>query len=196
MSPTVEDARCNEVLDRLEAFIDEQVDDAESAAIERHLECCDTCARELEHALETVAALRALPELEVPPRVMESTRTAIEVHDPAAGAAPRNRLRGRWLAAAAAIVIGILGTVSVVRDQTEPTGAEALRAAADVQLALATIRDISLRANQMVQARVIQEGAIPQSIRGFARSLEPLTSLELTDGPLAAPFEPTREGSS
>ena len=196
MSPMVEDMKCNVVLDRVEVFIDDDVTADESAAIKRHLEHCDACAKELEHALKSLAALRALPELDVPDRVIENARAAILRQGPAGSSAPRTKMRRRWLAAAAAIVIGIIGTVAVVRDRTESTDLEALRAAAEVRLALATIGEISQRANRIVRARVIDDGPIPQSFRGLARSLGPLASLQTTDGPHAAPYEPTHEGSS
>jgi anti-sigma factor RsiW len=196
MSPTVEDMLCDRVLDRMEAFIDDDVTADESAAIKRHLDHCDACAEELEHALETLAALRALPELDVPDRVIEDARAAIRRQGPAGNNNQRANMRRRWLAAAAAIVIGIIGTTAVVRDRTEPTDPEALRAAAEVQFALATIGEISERANRMVQTKVIDHGPIPQSFRGLARSLGPLTLLQTNDGPPAAPYEPTHEGNS
>lgn len=196
MSPMVEDMHCDVVLDRMEAFIDDDVTADESAATGRHLEHCDACAKELEHARETLAALRVLPELDVPDRVIENARAAIRRQGPAGSSAPRTNIRRRWLAAAAAIVIGIIGTVAVVRNRTESTDLEALRAAAEVRLALATIGEISQRANRIVRARVIDDGPIPQSLRGLARSLGPLASLQTTDGPHAAPYEPTHEGSS
>lgn len=191
MSPVVEDIRCDEVLDRMEAFIDVEVDAAESAAIERHLECCDTCAREIEHALESIAALRALPEFEVPARVIDRVRAEIAADNPPRNVAPR-----RWLAAAAAIVIGVVGTLVVVRDRAEPTDAEALRAAAEVQLALATFGDISRRANRIVRTKVINERPVPQSVRNLARALVSLTSHESNGEPVTAPLKPTPEGSS
>jgi len=180
----------------MEAFIDDDVTADESAAIKRHLEHCDACAKELEHALRTLAALRALPELDVPDRVIENARAAIRRQGPAESSASRTNTRRRWLAAAAAIVIGIIGTVAVVQDRTESTDPDALRAVAEVRFALATIGEISERANRIVRARIIDDGPIPQSFRGLARSLGPLASLQTTDGPHAAPYEPTHEGNS
>ena len=195
MSQPVEGMSCETALDLIEAFLDDELGPTVAEEFHTHLEDCPTCSKEAADARQFLTELRSLPELKVPSRVIDNVRDAIGRHDFEAGTDPRSQIRNRWLAAAAAIIIGILGTTTMIRNHAEPTDAEALRAAAEVQVALATIGDITRRANQMVQAKVIDDRALPRSIRGLARSLGPLRSLESTDGTRAAPYEPTHEGS-
>ena len=195
MSSTVEDIRCDDVLDRLEAFIDGELADGERLPVERHLRNCTSCAGELEHAVASVTALRALPELDVPDRVIEKARESLALDSPKTDVATRTGRRRRWLAAAAVIVAGILATSFVMRRSAPQPDAEALRAAAEVRFALATMGEITERANRIVRTRIIDGGPVPQSFSGLARSLEPLTSLQPTDAAGAAPHEPTHEGS-
>ena len=197
MSSTVEDTRCVDVLDRLEALIDGELADDERPAVERHLNGCTSCAEELEHAVDSVTALRALPALDVPDRVIERAREMLALDTPKTEADARVRRRHRWLAAAVAVAVaGIVGTSSVMRRPPPQPDPEALRAAAEVRFALATIGEITERANRIVRARIIDNGPIPQSVSVLARSLEPLTSLQSTDAAPAAPDEPAHEGSS
>lgn len=195
MSSTVEDTRCDDVVDRLEALIDGELADDERLIVERHLNGCTSCAEELEHAVDSVTALRALPELDVPDLVIERARETVVLDTPKTEADTRIRRRRRWLAAAA-VVAGIVGTSSVMRRPPPQPDAEALRAAAEVRFALATMGEITERANRIVRARIIDSGPIPQSFSSLARSLEPLTSHQSTDAAPAPSDEPAHEGSS
>lgn len=195
MSSTVEGTRCDDVLDRLEALIDGELADDERLTVERHLKGCTSCTEELEHAVDAVTALRALPEPNVPDRVIEKARERLALNDPKTDVDARDRRRRRWLAAAV-VVAGIVGTSSVMRRPPPEPDAEALRAAAEVRFALATMGEITERANRIVRDRIIDSGPIPQSFSSLARSLDPLTSLQSTDAAPAAPDEPAHEGSS
>jgi hypothetical protein len=195
MSSTVENSPCDDVLDRLEALIDGALAGGDRLAVERHLAGCTSCAGELEHAVASVNALRSLPEVDVPDRVIEKAREALALDKPTAEVDVRARRRRRWLAAAAVIVVGILGTSFVMRRSTPQPDPEALRAAAEVRFALATMGEITERANRIVRARIIDCGPDPRTFSGLARSLEPLRSLQPADAARVAPLEPTHEGS-
>jgi anti-sigma factor RsiW len=194
MSPPADDMHCSEVLDRLEALIDDDLDAETTEALQHHLGGCDSCARELEHARRTLTELRGLPELEPPARVIERART-----DSSFSAAPRARRpigRAGWIATAAAVVLATAGVLTIGRHSAPTNDPEAVRAAAEVELALACLGDITRRANRMVKAQIVDQGAVPSSMRGLARSLGPLTTLESTGGILTEPPEHNLEGSS
>ena len=53
--------------DRLSAFLDDELSDAEALRVTRHLAVCDPCLQELDGIREARAALRALPNVEPPP---------------------------------------------------------------------------------------------------------------------------------
>ena len=85
MSQRVEFDGCADVLDRLEAFIDGDLDRAEAIAVEAHLAGCAACHTEHRLAEEVLTELRALPEFEVPETVgplAEHLRAAEPFEDP------------------------------------------------------------------------------------------------------------------
>jgi len=62
---------CAAVLERLEAAVDGELDDAEAARIEIHLGNCTRCATEHRLALAIKTELRALPSLDTPSEVKQ-----------------------------------------------------------------------------------------------------------------------------
>jgi anti-sigma factor RsiW len=197
MSPRVEDMLCDEVLDRIEALLDDELGADETNAVQRHLRRCDSCAGELELARQAVIALRELPKLDPPARVIELSKARAESFAETDPPVRPNFHRTAWIgAAAAAVLLAVIGTLTVDRHPTPTTDPEALQAAAELELALACFGDVTRRANRMVKARVIDHGAVPSSMEVLARSLGPLKTLESTGYRLVDPPENTLEGSS
>jgi len=195
MSQQVEGMSCETALDLIEAFLDDELGPTVAEEFRAHLNTCPDCAKEAADARNILTELRSLPELDLPARVVTRVKTVVDRESTDVRGSFGSRKRMVWLAAAAAVVLAI-GAVSLSRHQPSSTDLEAQRAAAEVTYALACVSGITQRANQLVQARVIDDGAIQKSIRGLARSLGPLKSFESTDGTRAAPYEPTHEGSS
>ncbi len=195
MSRQLDEMLCDAVLEQIEPFIDDELEAGSAERVRTHLENCPACAREAAAARIVLTELRSLPELDLPPGVMDQVRTVADGDTHRRHGIARSRRPMAWLAAAAMVVVAI-GAVTFSNRQSNRNDADALRAAAEVQLALATIGEISQRANRLIQAKVIDNRPIPQSIRGLAHSLGPLASSKSTRGPIAAPYEPTHEGSS
>ncbi len=57
---------------RIEALVDGELESAEKASLEEHLETCPGCARQVHLALGIRRELRALPELDAPSHVLEA----------------------------------------------------------------------------------------------------------------------------
>jgi hypothetical protein len=104
---------------RLSALLDGELPDAERDPVESHLGECAACRVELEELARTIALLRGLPSVEVPP---ELTRRWLEGVR-AEAAAGSGRGFGRWVAglgmplAAAAAGLAVLAVVQDVEIQ-------------------------------------------------------------------------------
>jgi anti-sigma factor RsiW len=199
MSQHAESDRCAHVLDLLEAWIDGDLDDAEAAAVKAHVEQCESCRGEQNLAETVVAELRALPEFDVPEKVLQTVQKKTQ---PALVKRPGvffESFKSRpvpALAAVAAVVLMVL-VLSPWRRPTEPqyTDQEVARAAAETRLALAYVGSIAQRAELRVKERVFDEGAAAQTVRGVRRSLQVIGEAGAAAADLPATPRPHVKGS-
>jgi anti-sigma factor (TIGR02949 family) len=56
---TVPELTCREVFERLGDFLDRELDPAETALVQRHLDICEECVREYRFETTVIAAIRA-----------------------------------------------------------------------------------------------------------------------------------------
>lgn len=166
---------CADVLERLEAWIDGDLDDGAAAAVKAHVDRCESCRAEQELAKTVVAELRALPEFDLPERVLQAVREKTR----SKLAEGLREFFGGFLsrpvpafAAVVAVVLMVL-VLSPARRPTEPqyTDQEVARAVAETRLALAYVGSIAQRAELRVKDRVLNEGAAARTVRGVRRSL-------------------------
>jgi anti-sigma factor RsiW len=167
---------CADVLERLEAWIDGELDESEAAAVKAHVDLCEACRAEWRLAEAVVAELRALPEFDVPETVLQAVRSKI-------GPTLRERLRAfievprirpvpAFAAVAAVVVVVLVLSPSLRPPERRYTDQEVARAVVETQLALAYVARIAHRAELRVKERVINEGAAAQTVRGVRRSLQ------------------------
>lgn len=88
----------------LSAHLDGELTPLERSRVAAHLSDCERCRAELEDLHQARAALRSLPLLDLPPRVIGVAETP----------APSHRQRGIWVGAAAAIIIGIVAVAALL----------------------------------------------------------------------------------
>jgi anti-sigma factor RsiW len=164
---------CSEVLDRLEALLDGELESGEAGRLRAHLERCELCRDEHQLAVEIREGLRMLPVLRPPARVTVAVKAAVGNN-----AGPRRLVSKVWLVpglAAAALAAAV--TLAVVlgpfhrAPQPAQATAEARRAAADTRLALAVLANATRRAEGMVRGRMLDDGALKTTVRGLSRSL-------------------------
>ena len=136
---------CRKLRPELQAYLDDQVDPQEKAAIDDHLENCPECRKRLEALNETADLLSSLPRLAAPAGIttMVMTRVRAEARTQRRGrwravwGAPRELpwLRssewGRYVAAGAAIVIVGVSAYVVSRPDGGELAASAIRVAAE-----------------------------------------------------------------
>ena len=98
---------CEYVCERLSAWLDGELTEAERAAVAAHLEACAGCRRELAQLSALDAALESL-SAPVPPLVAERVLARLRP--------PRRRRGWRSLALAASLILGIVLGGTLARD--------------------------------------------------------------------------------
>lgn len=199
MSQRVESGRCAEVLDRLEAWIDGDLDEREGAEMRSHVDDCESCRRERQLAEELAAELRALPEFEIPERVVRAVhrKTSLGVMEKLRSIFEDAVRRPFPAMAAVAAVLVALVVISPWTRRSEPeySEQEIVRAASELRLAFAYVGDITRRAEVRVKERVIDDGVAAQTMRGVRRSFQIIGGVGTRSTSPAATPQPTVKGS-
>ncbi len=125
------------------------VTDIERAGFARHLAECEACAVEVAELTETTARLATLTQLAPPPRLRDAvfdqvsrTRQVSAARSGRADRAGRGGApawRGRFLSAAAAVIVALAGMGTVWAVQQQRVEDAARQAAHDQQAAIATV---------------------------------------------------------
>jgi len=156
MSRCVDSVTCAEVHDRLDAWIDGDLDTVEADAVETHVERCAACDMERRLAEEIRTELSGFPDFDPPDRVLSAVR----------GAAP----------AVAVLAVGVVLMLTVLptRESGTPqyTDKEMARAAEETRLALAYVSSVTRRAESQVRRKIFEDGAVSATVRGISRSFE------------------------
>jgi len=162
---------CEEALDLLEPYLDGDLPPDEMDRVRRHLEACPTCAAELALAARIQRELRALPQPDCPPEVIERVRRAGRgevVPFPFRGRSPRWRTAAAAALVALAVGGGALGVhLQHVRQEQERV-AEATR---EARLALAYFGKVTRRAGLDVRDEVLEKRLVVPAARSLSRSL-------------------------
>lgn len=162
---------CGETLDLLEPYLDGDLPPGEMDRVRRHLDGCPACTGELALAARIQRELRALPQLDCPPEVIERVRAAGRgevVPFPSRERAPRWRI-----AAAAALVTlavggGLLGVhIQHEREQQE----QVAQATQEARLALAYFGKVTHKAGLDVRDEVLEKRLVAPVARSVSRSL-------------------------
>ncbi|MEM7586485.1 MAG: zf-HC2 domain-containing protein [Acidobacteriota bacterium] len=188
MSAHCENQACEETLDRLEDYVDGELEEPWLSAIAAHLETCSNCRAEHRLAVAVQAELRALPELDAPASVLdqvlaaESTQTSRSVLPwrRASPVSPRGPLR-QALLAAAVLATAVLAWALILGDrltpevEPEPTPAEIARATAEARIALAYLAQVSHRTGLQLRDDVLVDRLAQPTLRSLARVLPVVT---------------------
>ncbi len=187
---------CSGVEELLEAHLDGDLEAPERQRVERHLEGCTACRRQLELAGVVRDELRALPSFDTPPAVIESVLETARAEERAAGGRNPARVAGPWswwtsgrlvgagLLAAAALAAAVFvpwqrsgSAASVVATAASPAESEVAeppfdearvrQAAAEARLALAYVSRASRRTGRELRDELIVEGAAAPAAVGF-----------------------------
>ena len=190
---------CPAVLERLDAWIDGDLNGDDAAAVKVHVDQCELCRAEQQLAEAVVAELHSMPEFDVPERVMQTVRketrpTPVErfrafVED--------HRIQPVPVFAVFAAVVLMVLVFSPWRRTAEPqyTDQEIARAVAETRLAIAYVGNVAQRAELRVKARVLDHGAAAQTVRRVRRSLQIIGEAGAASADLPATPRPGVKGS-
>lgn len=170
MPQPFEPLTCDQACDRLEAWIDGDLDQQAAGEVRRHVDGCPSCRRELELAEEVRATLRDLSGFELPARVLQAVRSAT-----VAQPAPAAKWWTRPVAAVAAVAAaGLIALVLAPERKTSPPqtdAAEVERVTAETRLALAYLGSVARRAEARVKSSVVEDRAVVATLNGVSTSL-------------------------
>lgn len=189
MAQPFDSLRCKQVSESLEALVDEELSagagDPDAATLLAHLTHCPACTAEYELAVAIRHELRALPELDAPPamidRVLQPAREAsplpAQPSRPKGWAAPRTR-RLAWAASFTAALITAGLWVGSLRQRPSPGPAipevdPAVVAAAteEARFALTYLTRLHRRAGLELQQDLLIERLTEPALRTLSRSL-------------------------
>jgi len=169
MSQPVEIIGCDEVDDRLEAFLDGDLDATEAAAVAGHLNRCTRCETEHRLARDLLSELRALPRPDAPGSVLEGIRAEVDA-EPLRFRTWSDGLPLRGLAAAV-VALAIFGGVlwQANRTPTGPSDAEIARATDQAKYALALVGAVSF---DVAGGDLLRDRVLSPALRGVSKGFE------------------------
>jgi anti-sigma factor RsiW len=176
MPSCTDELSCAEARERLDDHLDGFLAEGMRRRLERHLAVCPGCAAELRLAQEVLRALRALPELDCPPGVLDQVarQASLTLVGPPA-ATVRRRGHGdrrRFLAAAAALLLLTLAAVLAGSGAPpRPSVAEVARGEAQARFALAYVARVSERAAWRVRRQVLARRVVAPLTEDLSQSL-------------------------
>ncbi|NKB67175.1 MAG: hypothetical protein GKR89_08950 [Candidatus Latescibacteria bacterium] len=159
-------APCTWTLDRIEAYIDGELDDTQALQLDEHVAACPTCSEQLAQARSLADALRSLPQLTYPAEAVNALQREIRQ-------TRRRRLGAytRRLSAVAAVLLALLGGYSLLdKDQPPPAveSVEVAQARRQVEWTLAYLGNLGNRTGTSIRDDVIQ----PRLVDPLRQSLE------------------------
>ncbi len=166
---------CDLALDLVEPYVDGDLEPAEAARLRVHLEGCRACAGELALARRIQAELRALPQLDCPPEIVERVRRegaqVLPFRSPARNG---KALPYRLAAAAAVLALAVGGGALFLRSQQQPRqpgAAEVARATQEARYALAYLGRVSRQASLDVRDDVLARRVVLPAARSVSHSI-------------------------
>jgi len=162
---------CAEALDLLEPYLDGDLPPGQADGVRRHLEACPACAAELSLAARIQSELRALPQPDCPPEVIERVRRAGRgevIPFPSRDRAPRWRIAAA--AALAALAVGG-GSLFVHLQHVQRQREQVAEATREARLALAYFGKVTRKAGLDVRDEVLEKRLVNPVARSVSRSL-------------------------
>lgn len=184
---------CELARDLVEPYVDGDLEPVEAERLWVHLESCSACAGELALAQRIQAELRALPQLDCPPEIVERVRREgaqiLPFRPPVRGG---SGLPFRLAAAAALLAVALGGGAFFIRSQQQPrqpSAAEVARATQQARYALAYLGRVSRQASLDVRDGVLARRVVLPAARSVSHSIG-ISLGEAPEKPVPARDEP------
>jgi anti-sigma factor (TIGR02949 family) len=173
---------CDEALDLLDPWLDGDLPPEEAGRLRAHLDRCPACAAELALAGRIQRELRALPQPDCPPELIQRVvRTGRGEIVPFPSRTRTTRMR---IAAAAAVLALAVGGGSLFvhlqqqQQQHQPSPEQVAQATRDARLALAYLGKVTRKAGLDVRDEVLEKRLVVPAARSVSRSLGEIPAAE------------------
>ncbi len=181
-----EDERYLTPEERLEAYVDGELPEAEAVELERRLESSESLRRQLNLARQVRRALRDLPSFDAAPETLERVRrqtTGVvsevgEVSEVGVGDLVGDRsgavrgFRYRWAIAAALATFAVGLFTWKTLDQTRTADLEVVKAAEETRWVLAQVDRLTRKAGRTVRDEVVAKYVVAPTRRGVETALD------------------------
>jgi anti-sigma factor RsiW len=163
-------ADCSRIEEVLEAYLDGDLSAVHRDRVTAHFETCRACSAELEEARALRAALRALPQMDAPPRVLRAVAEATTTRQSAwwphlpLHAVVTPGWRAVMAATAAALIAIVLVPCTVHRESQPPPSPDVTRAVVEARYALGIVGRLGRRASTTVREEVLTRGPVAPAI--------------------------------
>lgn len=146
--------------ERIDRWLDGELDEEAVAALEADAAADPNIEREMRLAQAARSALASLPRPVCPPEVAAAAKAAARADRP--DRAPLRNARRRAAAFAVAVVLIATSLVLISRQPAEPqpTHAEVQKALDDIQFAFAVVADVGKRTGESVRDEVFTDATI------------------------------------
>ena len=189
MSRSNDSPTCQDIELHIEALVDHELEAAQIASLEEHLETCPDCAQQFRLATEIRRELRELPEVDTPSRVLEAVfrQASSSEQQRWSWSALWQVSRPAWIAlgAAAATLLAVMILLPTQSPPAPESSAEVARATEEARLALAYLEKVTQRTARSIHDDVVQKRVVEPAARGLARSLKAPESESPTSGPVS-----------
>lgn len=167
---------CEQARDRMDAWIDGDLDAGAAEEVRRHVAVCSACQADRVRAEQLRSGLRSLPDFDLPPHVFEAVMLASRRRSVVAVFA------GWWarllarpvpvvVAFAGVVVLAVVLTPRPEMPPPRPARAEVEAVTSETRLAFAYLGEAARRAEAQVKARVVEDRVVQTTVNGFRRSL-------------------------
>ena len=180
------DKLCSWTHERIDAFLDDELDASERARFLEHVSGCAHCADELALAGRVLSELRSLPAFDAPEHVVEAAARAAVAPTPRTNviALPRPRAGAHHAVPAVAAALVLAATLvwlaahqrNLDRAPADITDAEVREATAELALAFGYVDKYSEHAVAIVRDDVIEKRVVPRVERAMRRAGRNVTS--------------------
>jgi anti-sigma factor RsiW len=171
---------CGEALDLLDPYLDGDLPPEEAGRLRTHLDRCPSCAAELALAGRIQQELRALPQPDCPPEVIQ--RVVWTGRGKVVPFPTRTRTKRIRIAAAAAVLALAVGGGSLfvhLQSQPRQPGPEQVaQATREARLALAYLGKVTRKAGLDVRDEVLEKRLVIPAAHSVSRSLEEIPAAE------------------
>jgi anti-sigma factor (TIGR02949 family) len=165
---------CDGALDGIEPFLDGELPPEEADRLRSHLAGCRACAGELALAERIQRELRALPQPDCPPELIERVVRAGRGEVVPFPSRDRTPLRTRIAAAAAVLALAVGGGSLFLHYQQprdRPSPEQVAEATREARLALAYLGRATRKAGFDVRDEVLEKRLVIPAARSVSRSL-------------------------